>query len=82
MAQSDKLKKYKEDRKKIQDTYRQVFGTPQGQRLLEDLKKSVGHGQTLYQENSSNSDLAFHLGRQSLINDIVNFMNQEISPEE
>lgn len=79
---SSRQKKQREDRKKIQDVYRFVFGSPQGKKLLEDLKKSVGYGKTLYQEGSTNQDLHFHQGRQSIINDIVGFLDEELITEE
>ncbi len=63
--------------KNIQDAYKGTFESGPGRIVLEDLKKSLGHGQTVYTEKASNQDLSFHLGRQSVINQIVNILNSK-----
>jgi hypothetical protein len=42
--------------------------SPEGKLVLEHLKKSLHYGETIYKTHKE--DLAFELGRQSVINDI------------
>lgn len=51
--------------------YAKVFNTDAGQRVLEDLRKSLKYGQTLYNKGQSTEDLHYEMGRQSVFNDIL-----------
>lgn len=60
--------------------YKHVFlRTREGELVLQDLKDSLGYGQNVYVSGQNRDDTYFHLGRQSVINDIVNFINKEIT---
>lgn len=61
----------------VHEAYRNVFTAHNGKIVLDDLKKSLGYGQTIYQEKASNQDLAFHLGRQSVINQIIQLIEKK-----
>lgn len=76
------LKQQANEKKKPQLTelekaYKRVFGSTDGRVVLEDLKKSLGFGKTLFHTNQPNGDLHFHLGRQSVINEINYTLNKE-----
>jgi hypothetical protein len=51
--------------------YKKVFNSDAGQRVLEDLKAMLKHGQNIYHIKQENRDLHYELGRQSVINDIL-----------
>nr|BDT27293.1 hypothetical protein BHI3_07590 [Bacteriovorax sp. HI3] len=52
--------------------YSQVFNTDAGQRVLEDLKIDLKHGENLYTKGIPVTDLYYQMGRQSVINDLLN----------
>jgi hypothetical protein len=56
--------------------YKLLFKTPLGLGVLEDLKKVLGHGKTVYLPGRKDSDNAFEQGRQSVINDILYILNK------
>lgn len=51
--------------------YKKTFRSDSGIQVLEDLKKSLKYGETIYSAGMSDKDLAFEIGRQSVINDIM-----------
>lgn len=63
-------------RKERDLNYFNLFTSTLGEKVLEDLKKSLHYGETVYAEKATNQDLAFHLGRQSVINDIVHLLSK------
>ena len=79
MSQHSRAKKSNVEKEKSimdkQKLYRDVFGSASGQKVLEDLKLSLHFGKTLFFEGQPNTDLHFHLGRQSVINNLVEFLS-------
>jgi hypothetical protein len=63
--------------KEMELNYYKLFKSELGQIVLADMKLSLGHGKTLYHEKQPNTDLYFHLGRQSVINHIVNLLETQ-----
>lgn len=55
----------------LEINYKRTFGTTEGVLVLEDLKKLLKYGETLYSYKKENSDLHFESGRQSVINEIL-----------
>lgn len=74
---SDPAKKKKVTLSPRDMLYQNVFKSPQGERLLKDLKTTLQHGETLFHPGKSDGDLHFALGRQSVINDIMYILNKE-----
>ena len=56
--------------------YKRLFLSSEGKNVLEDLKRILRHGQTIYQTGKSDRDNAFEQGRQSVINDILFIINK------
>lgn len=61
----------------IKNNYLKTFSTDSGQRVIEDMKTSLKHGQNVYYPGQSNNDLHFMLGRQSVINDILRMLEEK-----
>lgn len=57
--------------------YKRAFNTVEGQKVLNDLKISLGYQKTIFQYGKSDRDNAFEQGRQSVINDIMFILNKE-----
>lgn len=69
----------KEKQEELQRTisrYKLLFNSDMGRLVIEDLKKSLFHGKTIYHEGATNADLHFHLGRQSVINQILEILEK------
>lgn len=67
----------------MDNNYIQCFrGNPAGQRVLEDLKAWLNYGKTVYNPSSTNENLHFELGKQSVINDIVYRLEMKYSTQE
>jgi hypothetical protein len=67
--------------KKLKDKitqYKHTFSTREGALVLNDLKASLGYGQNIFIPGQNREDTFFNLGRQSVINDIVNFITREL----
>lgn len=76
MKKQEQNKEALKSLKKIEERYKALFASQLGKEVLEDMKASLGYGKTVYAEKSTNQDLSFHLGRQSVINDLVNLLNK------
>lgn len=57
--------------------YQGVFTSSAGRVVLEHLKKTLRFGENIYAPGMSEMDIAYQLGRQSVINDINFILNKE-----
>lgn len=60
--------------------FKKTFSTDAGKFVLEHLKKSCNYGRTAYVMGAPSEDNAFFNGRQSVINEIVEYIETEVKP--
>lgn len=57
--------------------YRVAFASDAGQRVIQDLKKLLRYGENLYFKGQSTEDLHYHMGRLSVLHDILFILDKE-----
>lgn len=65
------------NREERDSAYKALFGSDFGKQVLEDMKITLQYGQTIFGDGMLKEDLHYYIGRQSVINDIINTLNRK-----